>query len=940
MNTTMLDEVKKAYEQSKESYQKLESIVQTIYNEFNERYTIEKLKSLSGLALLNTIFLNNDYNNLCYFLEFNRNCQALIGGIGGGSSAKYGLYFSPKQNSWCQGKGKSIKKLSIDEAIVEGTKIRDFLIDLCEFIEKHIQNNDKNIYKNLDERYTLNQWQIKYLHLMYPHYFPNYFSNAMLGNILGKYGYNANLGHFEKMEKVVEIAKSLEISNPIFAKITAELFPDLNVESNQIEIKLKELIHWYIQYKQTSSYNEDYKFKFFNENKHIFDTLDNLPVKISGLKAGNLLPFCWKQGFFKHIATKYSEEFKNELHSLFNANKSLKVRIDTFKAQMIELLEKDEEWKNKDKIKNSLGCEDISLFLALKDYDSYLLFNRVKPFKSFAKRLGLSIHRLKDPFRYESFQNFAQDTIIPIMNEITQKDDNSLLDVQDLIWCQDSNTEPKTDAQENVKMPTNTNQKEITIPLNQILYGPPGTGKTYSTVIESIKILDKEAYNIYSSLAGKDKIDYYDNILFPKFNEFKKEKRIEFVTFHQSYAYEEFVEGIKPQTTDNDTLQYEVVPGIFKQICERALSPEELNQNLAIRPNAAIWKVSLGGTYENDIRYDCMKNERIRIGWDAYGENYTDIVSDGKRPLDAFYNKMQIGDIIFSCYTSREIDAIGVVIGDAYWDDSVSEYKRIRKVKWLVKDIKEDIYGLNSDTVMTLSTVYRLNNISLSDVLALLKKYGHSFTNQKNEKKPYVLIIDEINRGNISKIFGELITLIEKDKRETFYVKLPYSNNQKDFTVPKNLYILGTMNTSDRSIASIDLALRRRFSFIPRMPQGDLVPETIEGVKLRDIFNHINRRITILLDRNHQIGHSYFMNITNFDELKDVWANKIMPLLNEYFYEDWEKLRLILGTEFIQSEIVDADLKDEFGDHSWYHFSENTNCWTIDTFNNLLNSVK
>ena len=174
-----------------------------------------------------------------------------------------------------------------------------------------------------------------------------------------------------------------------------------------------------------------------------------------------------------------------------------------------------------------------------------------------------------------------------------------------------------------------------------------------------------------------------------------------------------------------------------------------------------------------------------------------------------------------SCYSNQIVDAIGVITGDYVWNDALSEYKRTRAVKWFVKNIRENIYELNNHTAMTLSTVYRLSNISLEDVVELLEKYNvitHS-TVSKNEE-PYILIIDEINRGNVSKIFGELITLLEPDKRvgaeSQLSVKLPYSKEK--FRVPSNIYILATMNTADRSLGTLDYAIRRRFAFVPTNP--------------------------------------------------------------------------------------------------------------------------
>ncbi|SFV88365.1 conserved domain protein [hydrothermal vent metagenome] len=180
-------------------------------------------------------------------------------------------------------------------------------------------------------------------------------------------------------------------------------------------------------------------------------------------------------------------------------------------------------------------------------------------------------------------------------------------------------------------------------------------------------------------------------------------------------------------------------------------------------------------------------------------------------------------------------------------------------------------------------------------------------------KKPHILIIDEINRGNISRIFGELITLIEPSKRagkdEEISVQLPYS--KKPFSVPNNLHIIGTMNTADRSLALMDTALRRRFDFTEIMPDADLVKGNFDGIEVEKILERINQRIEILYDREHTIGHSFLMNVKGLKELQNAFKNRILPLLEEYFYDDWYKIKAVLsdkGDKFYQEIKQDKDL--------------------------------
>lgn len=467
--------------------------------------------------------------------------------------------------------------------------------------------------------------------------------------------------------------------------------------------------------------------------------------------------------------------------------------------------------------------------------------------------------------------------------------------------------------------------------LNTILYGPPGTGKTYYTVIYAVAIIENKEL---AEVAEEE----YDAVL-DRYNEYKAQGRIEFTTFHQSYGYEEFIEGIRPaivdegEQADAGNIQYSVQPGIFKKFCEKADRPVSVHAStgdMGIRENATIWKVSLWSTGDNEVRTECLQNGHIRIGWDQYGKDITDetdFTEDGGRiVLNAFMNKMQIGDIVFSCYSASTIDAIGVVTGEYEWHDEYYELKRLRKVNWIVKNIRENIMIINGGTSMTLASVYRLSNIALADVYTLIEKYQPAPLVPVDQRDNYVFIIDEINRGNISKIFGELITLIEATKRvglpEGMKAVLPYS--QKPFGVPKNVYIIGTMNTADRSIATIDTALRRRFFFKEMMPQPDVLAGiTVEDLSVSDMLMRMNKRITVLYDREHTIGHAYFMPLKEsptLETLAKIFTNNIIPLLQEYFYEDYEKIQLVLGDNRKQSDefkfIIDKenDYSDLFGD--------------------------
>ena len=424
--------------------------------------------------------------------------------------------------------------------------------------------------------------------------------------------------------------------------------------------------------------------------------------------------------------------------------------------------------------------------------------------------------------------------------------------------------------------------------LNTIFYGPPGTGKTYNTAHRAVEII-----------TGKDLDDPFE-----EYNRLCASGRICFVTFHQSYSYEEFIEGIRPVPPEDHSegLSYEVRDGVFKRFCNSARNswsdkPPKMNDD------PQVWKVSLKGTGDNPIRTDCLNNGHIRIGWHEYGDDVTDETDysahGGKIVLNSFINRMKIGDLVLSCYSENTVDAIGVVTGDYRYDKSGGDYPRFRDVEWIRKfDDPVDIRKINNGKTMTLASVYKLN-VLVPDVLALA-----GYDQSGADDKRYVIIIDEINRGNIARIFGELITLLEPSKREGnkegLSAILPYSGDT--FSVPKNVYIIGTMNTADKSLVSLDAALRRRFVFEEMMPNYNLLSDDVEGVDLQELLKAINERIEVLYDRDHVIGHSYLMKVDSLEALNSAFKDSIIPLLQEYFLDDFEKIGQVLSLSGKASE--------------------------------------
>lgn len=449
------------------------------------------------------------------------------------------------------------------------------------------------------------------------------------------------------------------------------------------------------------------------------------------------------------------------------------------------------------------------------------------------------------------------------------------------------------------------------ITLNTILFGPPGTGKTYATVDESLKILDTDFFTANQN----DR-----SALKKRFDDFINTEQIRFTTFHQSFSYEDFIEGLRPITDDETKqLEYKVEPGIFKLLCDDART-QASQEFSGLKKNPNIWKISINGTGDNPTKTYCIDNGEARIGWGETG----DLKKNGKESdyfksqstsnqgtLNYFADSIEIGDIVLCIQSAQTIGAIGVVSSDYIFDENpptgiLDDYKHVRKITWLYRDLNLSVIPLNANKVFVQKTVYSIDRFSWGELLSYLEQSKIEPIKRLTPTvnlKPYVLIIDEINRGNISRIFGELISLIEPSKRagaaEALNVTLPYS--KKPFSVPSNVYLIGTMNTADRSLAGLDIALRRRFTFKEMPSKPELLDQVIvEGVNIGQMLRKMNERIEVLLDRDHCLGHAYFMPLKdngNLQGLKHIFRQQILPLLQEYFFEDWERIAWVLNDQ-------------------------------------------
>jgi 5-methylcytosine-specific restriction endonuclease McrBC GTP-binding regulatory subunit McrB len=843
-------------------------------------------ENLENLRLEEYVVGGEDKDTFSNWLEFKK----ILFGIGGGNSSKFGIYQKKEDQSFKIGVGTNAK-------ILKGQELSEYFHALKFNLVKAIglvEQNRIDEIKNLD----LPVWNLvleKILVIYFPEKFINVGSNEVLIACAKDLGMdNINL----TKENIVEI--NYELRKRI------STLPEFN-DLDYIDIGL---VVW-------EAFKEDVKRDYYiigtkyGGNQDIFPELLDRSIIATGFAAQldlSDLVGAKSKDIQKFLEEHGEQKSSNALNLFLNLKPGDRVALKADGSPkgtqpflsiiaIAEVIDKDGEFYQHEP--EGLGHLIPVKFLQAPIYKEY-------PIGGF----GSTLQKVR-----------KDDQINLIFNSEYEILDSTL----------NSNSKMSKD------------EKSNEFSLNQILYGPPGTGKTYTTIEKAISIVNP------NFVFNKDR-----NTIKVEYERLVKNGQIVFTTFHQSMSYEDFIEGIKPttikekeeeETSENSVdepkpIQYEIQDGIFKRLCQKAK----------------------GGAL-------------VALDFDSLWKNFFDFLMTSEN------------EVVFKSITSEikhekegSTEEVLNVRFKRTTDDPNKEGRRLFHArKNAIKRIFEERIDASDPTINTRQEIEKILSSGRSTIYnAVYNSFFefHKMGEKFKSKKPtgnFVLIIDEINRGNVSQIFGELITLIEEDKRlgkeEQLEVILPYS--KKPFGVPANLHIIGTMNTADRSVEALDAALRRRFTFEEMSPRAELLRpsmmlqrlwvrdqdlawkdpkwvksendflslftakildrkkyealenETIfenlnlkfdkvvnfEGANFEVILKGINKRIEKLLDKDHQIGHSYLINVYSINQLKSAFQNKIIPLLQEYFFGDYGKIGLILGQKFFE---VDTDTEVKF----------------------------
>ena len=910
--------------------------------EFVKRFPKDQIKNLT---IDDYVQGNNNNDSFCYWLEFKKIEGVRVSfGIGGGTSAKFGLYKSKKENEYIAG---------FDNTILKGDALNDFFKKLIKCILDAMRLVDENRIeeiKNLEIPFRAIVLQ-KILAIYYPDKFLHIGSPNVILEIANALGIkNVEVSKKNQIELNYECKKLLDKTDPFkdwgYEKMSKFLWDQFNPEDVDSE-GAEGIRYWiYAPGSNADMWDEFYDKGIIGLNWDFLGDLSQYDSK--EIIADKLIEHNDNGGSKKNDATA-NYEFAN-IMSIGDI-----VFVKRGRGELLGYGIVDSEYIFDDTRLNYKSCRKVTWKLkgvwqsdhiivlkTLTDitkyptdnplYDKYYqhlfgLMGVISASKNYKKQFiewlnnnntndgGTkssylkALEKVSEKVKYDIFTSDDLFKLNELYADVLreQKDDNSIyFDAQAPsygrkgFYSASINKYIEFINQITISKSTILNNNIMPASLNTILYGPPGTGKTYNSINKAISIINPDF------LLSNDRVRLRE-----EYKRLENNNQIIFTTFHQSMSYEDFVEGIKPLPPQpNESLKYEIQAGIFKIACARAAYLCHKQYNIdkgTISANytyddlyaAFIQNVKAGIAIGQFPYYKTITGKEVEIfeinSQDsirarARGSVATHVAPLTQENIEKLYNKFKhISDI-------EDLGAVKEAVGVS---PRITEFYAVfGGLKEFEKTFKPDLEIISESL-----------NIDSTDDVEKLKKfsagiYNEAIINSGGKSEPVVLIIDEINRGNVSQIFGELITLIETDKRfgnsESLEVMLPYSKTK--FFVPPNLYILGTMNTADRSVEALDTALRRRFTFEEMLPNYEIqgLQYSVFDFKASEILKVINRRIEKLLDKDHLIGHSYFINTDSNDLFIQSMYKNILPLLQEYFYGDFGKIGLVLGEGFVK----------------------------------------